>query len=260
MGDASSYWEKARQRRLSRRLLLRSTTLAGAGAGAIALAGCGDDDGDSSQGTGTTSTAAGAAVRPKRGGRIVVGNFTGEQGHQDPHLEAAGLGHSRGTGVAYNMVIRKKLNAEVSKEESIEVIPDGDLAASWEQPDEKTFIFKLRPGVKWHNIPPVNGRALTAEDVVYSTRRQLDLKITASFLPGVERVSAPDRSSVRIELTRPDPDFLIAFMTAHNKIVAREAVSRGVTLGAAQPYVNNLFGPATPLDGPQQWELLWLDQ
>ena len=47
---------------------------------------------------------------------------------------------------------------------------EGDLAESWTQPNETTYVFKLRRGVRWHNKPPVNGRELTADDVVYIDR------------------------------------------------------------------------------------------
>ena len=33
-----------------------------------------------------------------------------------------------------------------------------DLAESWTQPNETTYVFKLRRGVRWHNKPPANGR------------------------------------------------------------------------------------------------------
>ena len=48
---------------------------------------------------------------------------------------------------------------------------EGDLAESWSQPNETTYVFKLRRGVRWHAKPPVNGRELTADDVVYTVNR-----------------------------------------------------------------------------------------
>ena len=50
-------------------------------------------------------------------------------------------------------------------------ILEGDLAESWSQPNETTYIFKLRKGVRWHAKPPVNGRELTADDVKYTFDR-----------------------------------------------------------------------------------------
>ena len=44
----------------------------------------------------------------------------------------------------------------------------GDLAESWQaSPDHRVWTFKLRQGVKWHNVPPLNGRELVAADVKY---------------------------------------------------------------------------------------------
>jgi ABC-type transport system substrate-binding protein len=31
----------------------------------------------------------------------------------------------------------------------------------------KRWTFKLRQAVKWHNVPPLNGRALVADDIKY---------------------------------------------------------------------------------------------
>ena len=46
----------------------------------------------------------------------------------------------------------------------------GMLAESFEIPNDQTIIFKIRKGVYWHNKAPVNGRQLTAEDIVYSIK------------------------------------------------------------------------------------------
>jgi peptide/nickel transport system substrate-binding protein len=49
----------------------------------------------------------------------------------------------------------------------------GELAERWETPDPTTIIYHLRKGVKFHNKPPVNGRELTADDVVWNINMQL---------------------------------------------------------------------------------------
>lgn len=45
------------------------------------------------------------------------------------------------------------------------------LAESWEQPDNETVILHVRQGVHWHNKPPMNGREMTADDIVWSWHR-----------------------------------------------------------------------------------------
>ena len=44
----------------------------------------------------------------------------------------------------------------------------GRLAESWETPDDTTFVFHIRDGVRWHNKAPMNGRLLTAQDIEFN--------------------------------------------------------------------------------------------
>ena len=45
------------------------------------------------------------------------------------------------------------------------------LAQSWEFTDPSTFVVHLRQDVYWQNIPPANGRQLTADDVAFHYNR-----------------------------------------------------------------------------------------
>lgn len=86
-------------------------------------------------------------------------------------------------------------------------MPEGtytpSLAESWSiSPDGKTFEFKLRRGVKFHN-----GDALTAEDVVFSFWRYKSAQ--AKFIHNkTEKVEAVNPHLVRISFKEPFPDFL----------------------------------------------------
>ena len=51
----------------------------------------------------------------------------------------------------------------------------GRLAESWEMPDNKTIVVKVRQGVRWHDKAPMNGRLLTAQDVEYTFHRMLGM-------------------------------------------------------------------------------------
>lgn len=79
--------------------------------------------------------------------------------------------------------------------------PVPDLAESWETPDPLTFIFKLRPGLKFSD-----GSPLTADDVVftYSTvlNPEFSSPIRALFTP-VKAVTAVDAQTVKFELAAP---------------------------------------------------------
>jgi peptide/nickel transport system substrate-binding protein len=106
---------------------------------------------------------------------------------------------------------------------------EGDLAESWSQPSETTYVFKLRKGVRWQPKPPVNGRELTAEDVRYSVERFLTIpgNANAYMLKTVERVEAVDRYTVKFTLKEPFawfPDTLANPMAV--AIIARECVEK----------------------------------
>ena len=49
----------------------------------------------------------------------------------------------------------------------------GCLAESWEMDDEK-LVFHLRKGIHFHDKSPVNGREMTADDVVFSINRRFE--------------------------------------------------------------------------------------
>ena len=95
----------------------------------------------------------------------------------------------------------------------------GHLAESWETPDPLTIIFKIRKGVKWHDKAPMNGRELTAKDIEYNWHRYLGLgsgytepnpkygSRTFGQLPW-ESITATDRYTFVIKLTKADPDAL----------------------------------------------------
>src|SRR5262245_33822664 len=132
------------------------------------------------------SPARGRAQTPKRGGTIALRLW--DPPHFDPYLQV-----SYKTHIVYSFTHSRL----VKYRSGPGVVPgtfaiEGDLAESWSQPDETTYVFKLRRGVRWQPKPPVNGRELTAEDVVYSVDRFRTIKgnANASMLKSVDRVEA----------------------------------------------------------------------
>jgi peptide/nickel transport system substrate-binding protein len=117
---------------------------------------------------------------------------------------------------------------------------EGDLAESWTQPNETTYVFKLRRGVRWHNKPPVNGRELTADDVRYSVERFLTVKGNANayMLRAVDKVEVPDKYTVKFTLKEPNAWFLDMLASPMAvAIVAKEAVEKFGDLKKAEAVI-----------------------
>lgn len=91
------------------------------------------------------------------------------------------------------------------------------LAESWEQPDDKTYVFKLRSGVTFHN-----GAPLTAEDVKFSFERLMDPdagSVWASQFEPVESVEATDELTVTITLKQSFGPFLAVLTAGYASIL-----------------------------------------
>jgi peptide/nickel transport system substrate-binding protein len=136
---------------------------------------------------------------PKRGGILRVRGW--DPPHFDPHLTIAPATHFT-LSLVYNRLVRHQVGPQVRPGT---FIVEPDLAERWEQPDDTTYIFHLRQGVKWHNKPPVNGRELVAEDVKFTYDRFLTDPGNANryILEPVERVEVVDRYTVKFLLKEP---------------------------------------------------------
>jgi peptide/nickel transport system substrate-binding protein len=102
-----------------------------------------------------------------------------------------------------------------------------DLAESWIQSNDTTYVFKLRKGVRWHNKPPVNGRELTADDVKYSFDRfMLPANPNRGLLEQVDKIEVVDKYTIKFTLKEPFAWFLDAVASTSTWIVAKEAVDQ----------------------------------
>jgi peptide/nickel transport system substrate-binding protein len=139
------------------------------------------------------------AGAPKRGGILHARGW--DPPHFDPHLTRAFMTHTA-LSFVYNKLLRHKVGPDVPPGT---FIVEPDLAERWESPDDTTYIFHLRQGVKWHNKPPVNGRELVAEDVKFSFERFLTVpgNPERQLLESVDRVEVVDRYTVQFLLKKP---------------------------------------------------------
>jgi peptide/nickel transport system substrate-binding protein len=136
---------------------------------------------------------------PKRGGVLRVRGW--DPPHFDPHLTIAPATHFT-LSLVYSRLVRHKVGPEVQPG----TFPlEPDLAEGWETPDDTTYVFHLRKGVRWHNKPPVNGREFVAEDVKFTYDRFLTDPGNANryILEPVERIEVVDRYTVKFILKEP---------------------------------------------------------
>lgn len=193
----------------------------GAGAAALGLggmlAGCA-----ARPAPGRSSGASGAAGTAKPGG-TVTGFFTSPSSED---LEPYGVrSESASTqpmlALVYSGLLRLKLGPQYSfTDRSME----GALATSWEQPDPQTLVFHLRPGVKFHNKPPVNGRALASSDVKFTFERMLASPFAyLNFFSSIASIDTPDAQTATMHLKSPDGALLSHLATGFAWITPKEA-------------------------------------
>jgi peptide/nickel transport system substrate-binding protein len=104
-------------------------------------------------------------------------------------------------------------------------IPECDLCESWEQTGPLEFVFTLRDDARFHDLPPVNGRPVTAQDVVFSYHRQMtDGWANAELLNNIQEVAALDDSRVRIRLNVPDAELFEKLADGRTPVVPREVI------------------------------------
>src|SRR5690606_28590058 len=109
-------------------------------------------------------------------------------------------------------------------------VVETDLAESLpEQPDDMTYTFKIRQGVNFHDVAPVNGRPLTAEDIKYSIERQMTdepgkFQHAYYFLGQIDSIDVPDDSTVTFKTTGPYAPFINYMAQPWTLVINRETV------------------------------------
>ena len=131
----------------------RRPLLAAALVTALTLTGCGGGGGT---GGSTDSGAAAPVGAPKPGGTAVLQLPSEITNGLNPLISSDPTLNTLLSGSVYGKLIDIKVGPNVKAWEL-----EPDLAESWEvAKDGKSYTFKLRKDVRWHNIAPVNGRGV----------------------------------------------------------------------------------------------------
>lgn len=159
-----------------------------------------------------------AASDIKRGGTLKWAQIVAPD-TLDPHFTSS-LGAIKVHNNIFNGMLKVVYDGKVVK-----FMPD--LAEKWTMVDDKTHVFKLRPGVKFHNGDPCD-----AEAVKWSIERVKDPKVASPHAWMVDQlvsVDVIDPLTVRISYAKPFSFFPVAMTGATGRagtIVSRRAVEK----------------------------------
>jgi ABC-type transport system substrate-binding protein len=208
---AGSYWDRFTAARISRRRALQGAGAAGVAAGAIWLVGCGSDDDNgnggstpgSGNGNGTPTNGQNGSTGlsflneknpPVPGGMLTLSTGA-DFGTWDPHISVAAAANF------FPQIYNLLLNQSTLDPEFYFF----DLAESFENPDENTWNFNIRPGVKiGPNDLGVEERDMDAEDARATYQRIKDEPQAGNgaIKPFLDTVSASG-TTFSMKTTRP---------------------------------------------------------
>jgi peptide/nickel transport system substrate-binding protein len=228
---------------LSRRSFIAGAALIGAGAAATAVFRLND-------GGKTDSEVAGAEATPKstiakapagsRGGILRTYNFDAmPYDSLDPHLTMMGPIANMHAAVFSRLL---RFDDEVAGS----IVPDLAVAMP-EQPDDTTYVFQIRDGIRFHDterfrraFPATAGRLLTADDVRLSIERQMDRtspQARRMFRSGnwdvIDRIEVPDARTLILRTREPIAPMLSFFAGRHAFVIPSEVLDRADQITSA---------------------------
>lgn len=225
----------------SRRRFLTASSGATAGLAGAALMGCSSGaKPDAKSGTGASSPAAKGPTAssiigkqwglrepdavPRYGGTLNYASGTPTLPNLDPFQSTAAMAHQVAS-MAYSHLVH---NSHPPGNYN-ETVYYPDVATSWEISDPTKFTFKLRNDVKFHNVAPTNGRALTSADVKYAVERAATDKLSPfrGTLSAIKTVDTPDATTLILNLKNFDAGLFPALADRFAWIVPREMVESG---------------------------------
>jgi len=129
----------------------------------------------------------------------------------DPHRHDDSVTHS---------VLANIYDPLVAFDGQMRIVPA--LAVSWENPDDLTWRFHLRPGVKFHS-----GRPCLSQDVVFSLKRARTKEV-GHYISGIRDVTEVDSLTVEVVTEEPTPLLL-------NKLTFIDIVPSGCPDSISRP-------------------------
>jgi len=235
--DRAVYWTELLARRRSRRAVV-----GGGAAAALALAGCSTRSGTKPAGQ---AAAQGSPGNPKPGGVLQLAS-----GNNPPTLDGVATSslytHDL-LGLSMSRLLAFQTGPDYKVAENWQIAPE--LASTAETSDAITWTLKLRPDAKFHNIPPVNGHAVEAEDVKSSFLHAIapnGANRSTFDMVDPNQIQTPNSSTVVFRLKYPYAPFKSMLASPYCWIAPREAGAgydpAKVVIGSG-PFVSEVYTP-----------------
>jgi peptide/nickel transport system substrate-binding protein len=203
---------KWRSVRFPRRRFLIGSTAVSAGWFAAACGGSSNKNKQAAPASSQTQAAAGtatakasfgatpAAKQAKQGGSLII-RTPSDPPNFSPFT--ASVYAATFANLCYNRLIQVKSDPSI---DPADLVLEPDLAQAMpETPDSTTYIFKIKPGIAFHNLPPANGRQMTVEDIkaaIDAYRSDPRSAQRADYTP-ISSVETPDSTTVVVKTAQP---------------------------------------------------------
>ena len=190
------------RRRVGRREFLKRAGLTGVGATALVT---GAGRGRASAAPASYPEWIPASTKPAKSGGKLTRASQWDPPMIDPRMTQS-VGTFQFVGLTSNRLIRYVYSDEATGVTDLTL--KGDLAESWQSDSaSRVWTFKVRQGVKWQNVAPLNGRELVAADIKYCYEQYAKEGVQAFTFQEIEGMETPDKYTLRIHLKTPNTLF-----------------------------------------------------
>jgi ABC-type transport system substrate-binding protein len=141
-------------------------------------------------------------AEPRRGGTLRIGYFQDMAG-LDPHTV---------TGIPAVYVMQSLFQSLVTLDEELNIVPE--LAEAWEvQEGGRTYVFRLRQGVQFHDGTPFDAAAVKWNfERLFNPDEAIPLR---AYFAAVESVEAVDAHTLKITLQYPSHTLLLPALASY---------------------------------------------
>ncbi len=184
-------------------------------------------------------SATPAGTGPKYGGTLKTPMRTDPVGWDAMQISGGYLDMRKQFNVVFGGLITRPSVPEVNPCQSS---PRLESLEGFRWVDDRTLELKLRPGIRFHNKPPVNGREATAEDLAYSLNRAAfvwPVSGAKNVAAHIKSIDAIDRYTVRVKTDGPVPQIGNTLLATYfgSAIVPSEAVTKEPLTDPSKAYI-----------------------